>query len=276
MAVTPAAIKAHPASAPPLVAVTAYDRPTGLAADRSGADIVLVGDSLANVLLGHRHTVAIGMPEMLHHVRAARVGVEHALFVADLPFGSAQAGLERGAADACDLVRAGADAVKIEGGAEVLGLVAHLSAHGVAVMAHLGLTPQKVHALGGYKVQGKTPEAARAILSQARELEAAGAFALVLECVPAELAAKVTKALSIPTIGIGSGQATRGQILVFHDAVGWEFTPFHFLKKPFGEVGAAIDKALADYGKAVRGGSFPSPEESWDLDPEVEAALDQD
>lgn len=276
MAVTVTEVRDRPRDATPLVAVTAYDRPTGLAADRSGAEIVLVGDSLANVLLGKRHTVEIGLPEMLHHVRAARVGVEHALLVADLPFGAAQAGVEAGAAAAVELVRAGAQAVKLEGGSEVLDLVRHLTAHGIAVMGHLGLTPQKVHGLGGYRVQGRSPEAARRILEDARSLEEAGAFSLVLEYVPAPLADRVTAGLSVPTIGIGSGPGCRGQILVFHDAVGWEFTPFRHLRKPFGEVGSAIDRALAAYASAVREGDFPSSEESWTLDDETLAALDAD
>ena len=269
MAVSVPDIRGWPEDAPPITAITAYDRPTALSADRAGVEIVLVGDSAAQVIHGREHTTEVGMAEILFHLRAVRPHVQEALLLADLPFGPAQVGDPQAAEAAVALVAAGAQGVKVEGGERSLGIVERLTAHGVAVMGHLGLTPQSVHTLGGYKVRGRDPEGAEAILGDALALEKAGAFAIVLECVPAPLATLATERLSIPTIGIGSGGGCRGQILVFHDAVGWEGGTFRFLPRPFGEVGKAVDDALARYCQDVREGKYPGEGMSWDLPPGI-------
>src|SRR5947199_3688677 len=202
-----------------LVMVTAYDHPQGRTADTAGVDIILVGDSLAMVVLGHPDTLSGTMAEMIHHTRAVRRGVKRALLVADMPYGSFHLGPDQAVANAIRFVKeAGAQAVKIEGARPEL--VAALVAAEVPVMAHLGLTPQSVHRFGGFKVQGRGEAAREALLANALAVEEAGAFALVLEAVPADLAAEVTRQLTIPTIGIGAGVDCDGQVLVFHDLLG--------------------------------------------------------
>ena len=199
--------------AEPLVMVTAYDYPQGKTADAAGADVVLVGDSLAMVVLGYPDTLSVTVEEMLHHTRAVRRGVRRALLVADMPYGSFHLGLEQAVGNAMRFVKeAGAQAVKIEGARPEV--VAAMVAAEVPVMAHLGLTPQSVHRLGGFKVQGRERAARAAILEAALAVESAGAFSLVLECVPADLAAEITDRLAIPTIGIGAGPRVSGQVLV--------------------------------------------------------------
>lgn len=253
-----------------LVMVTAYDFPQGKTADAAGADIVLVGDSLAMVVLGHPDTLSVTLEEMIHHTRAVRRGVERALLVADMPYGSFHLGPDQAVASAIRFVKeAGAQAVKIEGGRPEV--VAALDRAEVPVMAHLGLTPQSVHRLGGYKVQGRSDEAAKKIVDSALELEDAGAFSLVLECVPSDLAAEISEQLTIPTIGIGAGAACDGQVLVYHDLLGLEERIAPRFVRRYAELGHASREAIERFAADVRAGRFPAPEESYgSLEPKPE------
>ena len=255
-------VAAAPAAGRRLVMVTAYDFQMARVVDAAGVDVVLVGDSLANVVLGHDDTLAVTMDEMLHHVRAVRRGLERALLVADMPYGSFHLGEPEAVANALRFVKeAGAEAVKSEGPRPEV--VEALTGAEVPVMAHLGLTPQSIHKLGGYKVQGRGREAREALLAAARDLEAAGAFSLVLECVPAALAAEVTAALAIPTIGIGAGAGTTGQVLVYHDLLGLEERIAPRFVRRYAELGRAAREAVAAFAADVRAGRFPSEAESY-------------
>lgn len=245
-----------------LVMVTAYDYPQGRTADAAGADVILVGDSLAMVVLGHPDTLSVTMDEMIHHTKAVRRGVKRALLVADMPYGSFHLGTDHAVGNAIRFVKeAGAQAVKIEGARPEL--VAAMTAAEVPVMAHLGLTPQSVHRLGGFKVQGRDDAARRFILESAEALEAAGAFSLVLECVPTDLAAEVTRHISIPTLGIGAGAACTGQVLVYHDLLGMEERIAPRFVRRYAEVGKLSREAIAEFAADVREGRFPAPEESY-------------
>jgi 3-methyl-2-oxobutanoate hydroxymethyltransferase len=252
-----------------LVMVTAYDYPGGRLADQSGVDLVLVGDSLAMVVLGHDDTLSVTMEEMLHHVRATRRGVERALLVADMPFGSFHLGPEQAVANALRFVKeAGAQAVKIEGAR--VDVVRALVDAEIPVMAHLGLTPQSIHRFGGFRVQGRGAEARAALLQAARAVEEAGAFSLVLECIPSELAREVTAELGIPTVGIGAGAACDGQVLVFHDLLGIEERIAPRFVRRYAELGRDAREALEAWAKDVRAGRFPSATEAFE-DPSVPA-----
>ncbi len=245
-----------------LVMVTAYDYPQGRTADAAGADVVLVGDSLAMVVLGYPDTLSVTMDEMLHHARAVRRGVKRALLVADMPFGSFHLGIEAAVGNAIRFVKeAGAQAVKIEGARPEV--VAAMVDAEVPVMAHLGLTPQSVHRLGGFKVQGREETARRAILGAALAVEKAGAFSLVLECVPADLAAEITAALAIPTIGIGAGPSCGGQVLVYHDLLGLEERIAPRFVRRYAELGRLSREGIERFAADVRGGRFPVAEESY-------------
>jgi 3-methyl-2-oxobutanoate hydroxymethyltransferase len=245
-----------------LVMVTAYDYPQGRTADAAGADIVLVGDSLAMVVLGYPDTLSVTMEEMLHHARAVRRGVKRALLVADMPFGSFHLGAEAAVGNAIRFVKeAGAQGVKIEGARPEV--VAAMVKAEVPVMAHLGLTPQSVHRLGGFKVQGREEAARQAILEAALAVEAAGAFALVLECVPADLAAEITAGLAIPTIGIGAGPRCGGQVLVYHDLLGLEERIAPRFVRRYAELGRLSREAIEAFAADVRAGRFPAAEESY-------------
>jgi 3-methyl-2-oxobutanoate hydroxymethyltransferase len=254
------------ASAPqrgvPLVMVTAYDYPQGRTADAAGADIVLVGDSLAMVVLGHPDTLSVTMDEMLHHTRAVRRGVKRALLVADMPYGSFHLGADHAVGNAIRFIKeAGAQAVKIEGARPEL--VAALAGAEVPVMAHLGLTPQSVHRLGGFKVQGRDDVARRRIVESALAVEEAGAFSLVLECVPSDLAAEISDRLTIPTIGIGAGPACDGQVLVYHDLLGIEERIAPRFVRRYAELGVESREAIARFADDVRTGRFPAQDESY-------------
>jgi 3-methyl-2-oxobutanoate hydroxymethyltransferase len=252
-----------------LVMVTAYDCPQGRAADAAGVDLVLVGDSLAMVVLGHPDTLSVTMAEMLHHVRAVRRGVERALLVADMPYGSFHLGARQAVGNALRFVkRGGAQAVKIEGPRPEI--VADLVQAEVPVMGHLGLTPKSVHRLGGFKVQGRGEAARAALLQAAGELEAAGVFALVLECVPATLAAEVSARLRVPTIGIGAGPGCDGQVLVYHDLLGLEERLAPRFVRRYAAQGSEARAALAAFAADVRAGRFPGPAESYE-DPSAQA-----
>jgi len=246
----------------PLVMVTAYDCPQGRTADAGGADVVLVGDSLAMVVLGYPDTLSVTMEEMLHHVRAVRRGVRRALLVADMPYGSFHLGVEAAVGNAIRFVKeAGAQAVKIEGARpEVVGAMV---AAEVPVMAHLGLTPQSVHRLGGFKVQGREATARQAILEAALAVEAAGAFSLVLECVPADLAAEITSRLEIPTIGIGAGAGTDAQVLVWQDMAGLTAGPGPKFLKRYADLRGTLSTAARAFADDVRGGVYPAEEHGY-------------
>jgi 3-methyl-2-oxobutanoate hydroxymethyltransferase len=245
-----------------LVMVTAYDFPQGRAADAAGVDVILVGDSLAMVVLGHPDTLSVTMDEMIHHTKAVRRGVKHALLVADMPYGSFHLGTDQAVGNAIRFVKeAGAQAVKIEGARPEM--IAAMTAAEVPVMAHLGLTPQSVHRFGGFKVQGRDEAARRFILDAAEQVEAAGAFSLVLECVPTDLAAEITDKLSIPTIGIGAGAGCTGQVLVYHDLLGLEERIAPRFVRRYAELGKLSREGIARFADDVRAGRFPAPEESY-------------
>ena len=246
-----------------IVCMTAYDYPTGLAADAAGMDLVLVGDSLAMVVLGHEDTLSVTMDEMIHHAKAASRGVERALLVGDMPFMSART-VDVAMENAGRFVSEGrVKAVKIEGGVSMAPQIRAVVQAGVPVMGHVGLTPQHVARFGGFKAQGKTAKAAQALLGDALAVEEAGAFSVVLEAMPVEVAERITDALTIPTIGIGAGAVTDGQILVYNDVLGVfdRFTP-KFVRR-FAELGAASRTALEEYVDAVRAGRFPGEEHSF-------------
>jgi 3-methyl-2-oxobutanoate hydroxymethyltransferase len=257
-----------------IVAVTAYDHAMARLVAEAGIPVVLVGDSLGMVMLGYQTTVRVTLDEVLHHTRAVVRGAPGALVVADLPFLTYQVSAEEALRNAGRLLQeGGAQAVKLEGGAEVAPTARRLVDAGMPVMGHLGLTPQSVHALGGFKVQGRSLEQARRLLADAAALEEAGAFAVVLEAVPAELASLVSRRLTIPTIGIGAGAGCDGQIQVLHDVLG--LTPRHPRHaKRYAELGDAIVTALKAYAAEVGSGAFPTPEHTWALEPEVLAALE--
>ncbi len=246
-----------------LAMVTAYDYPSGRLADSAGVDLVLVGDSVAMVVLGHADTLSVTMEEMLHHVRATRRGVERALLVADMPYGSFHLGPRQAVENALRFVKeGGASAVKIEGAR--IDVIEALVEAEVPVMGHVGLTPQSIHKFGGFKVQGRGAEARSALLAAARAVEGAGAFALVLECIPSELAREVTSALAIPTIGIGAGAACDGQVLVYHDLLGIEERIAPRFVRRYAEIGRATREALAAYVADVRSGAFPNESEGFE------------
>jgi len=260
--VTVPSVAAAPSRGERLVVVTAYDYPQGRTADAAGVDVVLVGDSLAMVVLGHADTLSVTMDEMLHHVKAVRRGVERALLVADMPYGSFHLGAEATLANALRFVKeGGAQAVKIEG--DRPQMIAALVQAEVPVMAHLGLTPQSLHRLGGFKVQGRGDAAAAELLAAAERAEDAGAFSLVLECVPSDLAAEVTARLTVPTIGIGAGPACDGQVLVYHDLLGLEERIAPRFVRRYAELGVTSREAIAAYADDVRHGVFPAAAESY-------------
>jgi 3-methyl-2-oxobutanoate hydroxymethyltransferase len=247
-----------------IISLTAYDYPTARLADEAGVEVILVGDSLGMVVLGYDSTLPVTLDEMLHHTRAVRRGTRRALVVADMPYGSYHAGIGESVHNAVRFVKeAGAEAVKVEGGERRLELISRLTEAEIPVMGHVGLTPQSVNALGGYRVQGKTTHAAEQLLRDARAVEAAGAFAVVLEAVPRELAAQITRDLRIPTIGIGAGPDCDGQILVLHDMLGLTFGPTPKFARQYANIGEAISKAMHAYCEDVRRGGFPSDAESY-------------
>jgi 3-methyl-2-oxobutanoate hydroxymethyltransferase len=247
-----------------IVMVTAYDYPSALYADAAGVDALLVGDSLGMVVLGHPTTLPVTLETMLHHVRAVVRARPKALVIADMPFLTYQVNEDEAVRNAGRLLQeGGAAAVKVEGGGRVTALVERLAAAGIPVMGHLGMTPQAVHGFGGFRVQAKQPEQARALLRDSVALERAGAFALVLEAIPSEVAAAVTQELRIPTIGIGAGPRCDGEVQVFHDLLGlWEgFVPRH--TKRYAELGQQVRDALARYAEEVRAGTFPAEEQTF-------------
>eukprot|EP00938_MAST-03A_sp_MAST-3A-sp1_P004865 g4865.t1 len=260
------AIKGDPENAKRISMVTAYNYPQALHLDLAGIDICLVGDSLAMVELGHETTQQVTVEEMLHHTRAVARGAQHPLIVGDMPMGSYEVSPEQALETAYRFVKEGnADCVKLEGGKERSDVIRKIVSGGVAVMAHIGLTPQSISVLGGFRAQGRTAVKARALLDDALSLQDAGAFAVVIECVPPVVAEVITEALEIPTIGIGSGPHTSGQVLVFHDMLGMCVHP-HFSTftpkfcKHYANLGAEISQGLEQYKREVETGTFPSLE----------------
>ena len=247
-----------------ITCLTAYDYPTARLMDEAGVDVVLVGDSVAMVVLGYESTLPLTMEESLHHTKAVRRGVQRALVVADMPFGTYQGDVNEALKNAVRFVKeAGAEAVKVEGGERRLEVIARLTEAEIPVMGHVGLTPQSVNAMGGYRVQGKTAGGAEQLLRDARAVEAAGAFSIVLEGIPRELAAEITKSVRIPTIGIGAGPDCDGQILVLHDLLGLTFQEPPKFARRYANVGEVISQAVREYCADVHSGSFPSDAESY-------------
>jgi len=253
----------------PISVMTAYDYPWAKLVDGAGIDIVLVGDSLGMVVLGYPDTVSVTMEEMIHHTKAAVRGVERALVVADMPFGSYNSSIPAAINNATRMLKEGrADAVKVEGGVDMAATVAAIVRAGIPVQGHIGLTPQTATSLGGFKVQGKSAQAAKQLLEDARALEDAGCFSMVLEAIPAPLAEHITREVGIPTIGIGAGPACDGQVLVIHDLVGLydRFTP-KFVKQ-YAKINETVAAALAQYKTEVESRAFPTEAHSFTMKPE--------
>ena len=250
--------------------LTAYDYSTAKLIDESGVNSILVGYSLGMVCLGYEDTLSVTMEDMIHHTRAVTRGAKNALVVADMPFMSYQTSVYDAVVNAGRLIKEGrAQAVKLEGGKEVVEQIRAIVNASIPVVAHLGLTPQSINAFGGFKVQGKSEEAAQRLLEEARAVEEAGAFAVVLECVPAKLAEFISKEISIPTIGIGAGAGCDGQVLVYQDMLGMysDFVPK--FAKQYAKVGEVMRKAFADYNKEVKDGVFPEEKHTFKIDEEV-------
>lgn len=244
--------------------VTAYDYTMARLVDQAGVPLLLVGDSLGMVMLGQPTTLPVTLDEMLHHARAVTRGAQNALVVGDLPFGTYHESEEQAIGSAVRFLKeGGVNAVKLEGGGRTIEITHRLVAMGIPVMAHLGLTPQFVNQFGGFKVQGKSPAAAARILADAKALEEAGAFSLVLEGVPAELARRVTKSLHIPTIGIGAGVGCDGQVLVLHDLLGLTTEKTAKFVKKYADLGNAVKEAVTEFMHEVEDGTFPGPEHSY-------------
>lgn len=258
-------------------AITAYDVVTARLADEAGIPLLLVGDSLGMVVLGYDNTIPVTLDDILHHTRAVVRGSQRALVVADLPFMTYQKSPEQAleSAGRC-LQEGGAQAVKLEGGRAMADTVARLTAAGIPVMGHLGLTPQSIHQLGGFKAQGKDVARARELLIDAVALQEAGAFSIVLECVPAELSKLITQRLSIPTVGIGAGPHCDAEIQVVSDTLGWfsNFVPKH--ARQFAKLAEAASSALKEYVRAVEAGAFPTAKESVPISEDVLRALERD
>jgi 3-methyl-2-oxobutanoate hydroxymethyltransferase len=249
-----------------LVCLTAYDYPTARLVDEAGIDIILVGDSLGNVVLGYGNTVPVTLDEILIHLKAVRRGVERALLVADMPYGTFHTGDDDAVRNALRLVKEGeAEAIKLEGGHKRVHLVKRLVDEEISVMGHIGLTPQSINQLGAYRVQGKTAKAARQLLDDARALEDAGAFAIVLEVVPREIARMITESISIPTIGIGAGVHCDIQVLVLHDMLGLSFGKQARFVRPYANLREVITEAVTRYADDVRNGTYPAHGESYTL-----------
>ncbi len=246
-----------------ITVLTCYDYLFARILDDAGLDVLLVGDSLGMVLLGHESTVPVTLRDMLHHTRAVSRGAKRSLVTADMPFGSYDTPARALRSARRLLKEAGADAVKVEGGARIRKQVEALVSAGVPVMGHLGLTPQSASQLGGYRVQGREPKEAQEILKDAVLLDKLGVFALVLECVPAKLAAKITRAVKCPTIGIGAGPGTDGQVLVLHDMLGFQGAVAPKFVRCYASLGRETARAVRQYQNDVKKGKFPSPEESY-------------
>ncbi|HKY45651.1 MAG TPA: 3-methyl-2-oxobutanoate hydroxymethyltransferase [Pyrinomonadaceae bacterium] len=258
-----------------LVCLTAYDYPTARIVDEAGTDVILVGDSLGNVVLGYGNTVPVTLDEILIHLKAVRRAVQRALLVADMPYGTFHTGDDDAVKNALKLVKeGGAEAIKLEGGHKRVPLVKRLVDEEISVMGHIGLTPQSINQLGAYRVQGKTPKAAQQLIDDAKALEDAGAFAVVLEVVPREIAKIITESISIPTIGIGAGVHCDIQVLVLHDMLGLSFGKLARFVRPYANLHEVITDAVTRYADDVRNGTYPSEAESYALPAETAEELD--
>lgn len=273
--VTIPALLARKAVGPKIVCLTAYDHPTAGILDETGVDLILVGDSLGMVVLGYENTVPVTMDEMIHHTRAVTRAVKRALVVGDMPYFSFHLSADETVRNASRFLKeGGAAAVKIEGASKKrLKLVEAMVEAEIPVMGHVGLTPQSIHHLGRYRVRGTAADGARRIVDDARNLERAGAFAIVLESVPVEVAAEVTRAVGIPTIGIGAGPACDGQVLVLHDMLGFSTGYLPKFVRKYADLHAVIRGAVGAYAADVREGRFPDDATSYHLKPEVAAEL---
>jgi 3-methyl-2-oxobutanoate hydroxymethyltransferase len=258
-----------------LVCLTAYDYPTARIVDEAGIDVILVGDSLGNVVLGYGNTVPVTLEEILIHLKAVRRAVQRALLVADMPYGTFHTGDDDAVRNALRLVKeGGAEAIKLEGGHKRVQLVKRLVDEEISVMGHIGLTPQSINQLGAYRVQGKTAQAAQQLLDDAKALEDAGAFAVVLEVVPREIAKMITESISIPTIGIGAGVHCDIQVLVIHDMLGLSFGKQARFVRPYANLREVMTDAVSRYADDVRNGTYPSQSESYGLPAETAEELD--
>ena len=259
--------------AEPMVMLTAYDAPSARAVDAAGADMILVGDSLAMVVLGYDDTLQVTIDDMAHHVAAVARAKPAALIVGDLPWMSYHVSVEETVRNAAQLIRAGAQCVKLEGGRKRVPMVEAVIDAEIPVMGHIGLTPQSINAMGGFKVQGRDSQAALALIDDAKALEHAGCFAVVLEGVPVRVAEMITEAVTIPTIGIGAGPDCDGQVLVYHDVLGIEdrFLP-KFVRR-YADLKTSSVEALAAFAADVRSGAFPNDDESYHLSDEQAEAL---
>ena len=252
--------------------LTAYDFPTARLLDEAGVEVILVGDSVGNVLLGYPSTLPVTMEEMLHHTRAVARGVKRALVVGDMPFLSYQPSNSEGVLNAGKFIKAGAEAVKVEGGTSMMERIEAMLDAGIPVMGHLGLTPQWIHQFGGYRVRAKTAEAAKLLLREAKELEKLGVFSLVLEGIPWQVAKLITERLKIPTIGIGAGPYCDGQVLVLHDMLGISERVPKFVKR-YARLGEEIRRAVLEFCREVKEGKFPTLEFSYEMPREEEEKL---
>lgn len=253
-----------------LVCLTAYDYPTARIVDEAGVDMILVGDSMGNVVHGYGNTIPVSLEEILSATKAVKRGSSRALIISDMPYGSYHTGDNRAVRNALKLMKyGGAEAIKLEGGRNRVGLVKRLVDEEIPVMAHIGLTPQSVHKLGGYRVQGKTADAAKILIEDAKMLEEAGAFAVVLELVPREIAEIVTNELKISTIGIGAGSECDAQVLVIHDLIGFTFGRQPRFVRQYANVSGVITEAISKWMDDVRAGSYPAEAESYGLPADV-------
>jgi 3-methyl-2-oxobutanoate hydroxymethyltransferase len=258
-----------------LVCLTAYDYPTARVLDEAGIDIILVGDSLGNVVLGYGNTVPVTLEEILIHLKAVRRAVQRALLVADMPYGTFHTGDNDAVRNALRLVKeGGAEAIKLEGGHKRVHLVKRLVDEEISVMGHIGLTPQSINQLGAYRVQGKTAVSAQQLIDDAKAMEDAGAFAVVLEVVPREIAKMITESISIPTIGIGAGVHCDIQVLVLHDMLGLSFGKQARFVRPYANLREVMTDAVTRYAEDVRNGTYPSEAESYALPAQTAAELD--
>ncbi len=274
--ITTRSIRERKGSGPKIVALTAYDYPSAKLVDGSGVDIILVGDSAANVVLGYENTLSVTLDEMLLLSRAVARGSRRALIVGDMPFGTYHSGRKIALQSAIRFLKeGGVEAVKIEGGARRAPLVEELCEIGVPVMGHIGLTPQSLHQMGGYRVQGRSLASAHKLIEDALALQQAGAFSIVLEGIPAEIASMITERVSIPTIGIGAGRGCDGQILVYHDLLGLSFGRKPKFVRSYNDLKSSISQSLASYIQDVRDGAFPSDDESYHLPSDVKAQLQE-
>jgi 3-methyl-2-oxobutanoate hydroxymethyltransferase len=258
-----------------ITCLTAYDYATSRLVDEAGIDMILVGDSLAQVVLGYENTLPVTMEEMLHHTRAVRRGVKSAMVIADMPFGAYQDDIKEGVHNALRFVKdAGAEAVKVEGGEKRSELVRRILDAEVPVMGHIGLTPQSLHKMGGFKVQGKDLSGIEQLMKDAVALDRAGVFCMVLEGVPREVAAMITQEVAVPTIGIGAGPDCDGQVLVFHDILNLTFSPPAKFVRRYGDAAALITSAVRQFKVDVQSGGYPADDESYHLPKETRSALE--